>query len=159
MAATCTTTTNGRPQRKQLSDQLDRLDTIIDALAEALPGAVTDACKEGSRDAVKEALVEIFTNSEFRSFLARLRPEPLPAIPTPASEPNLPPRKPNHWESFKAKVAAARDAVHSAAARIKNAVMERCKAAQETVVAVGTAAGEMIPVKRILLTGLCVGLV
>ena len=44
------TVTNGKP-RKQLSDQLDRLDSIIDALAEGLPGAVTDACREGARAA------------------------------------------------------------------------------------------------------------
>ena len=35
-----TATANGRPQRKQLSDQLDRLDAILDVLAEGLPGAV-----------------------------------------------------------------------------------------------------------------------
>ncbi|MCE9562625.1 MAG: hypothetical protein K8U57_11300 [Planctomycetes bacterium] len=35
MAATATM--NGKPQRKQLADQLDRLDSIIDALAEGLP--------------------------------------------------------------------------------------------------------------------------
>ncbi|MFO0825298.1 MAG: hypothetical protein U0792_19615 [Gemmataceae bacterium] len=34
-------------QRKQLADQLDRLDEIIDGLAEGLPGAVTDAVREG----------------------------------------------------------------------------------------------------------------
>jgi hypothetical protein len=34
------TTTDGRPARKQLSDQLDRLDTIIDAL-----GAIRSAGK------------------------------------------------------------------------------------------------------------------
>ena len=34
---TATTTTNGKP-RKQLSQQLDRMDGIIDCLADALPG-------------------------------------------------------------------------------------------------------------------------
>ena len=37
-----TATTNGKPQRKQLSDQIDRLDTIIDALADAPPEAVDE---------------------------------------------------------------------------------------------------------------------
>ena len=58
------TATNGKPQRKQLSDQLDRLDGIIDALAEGLNGAVADAAREGTRLAVKDAIVEIMTNPE-----------------------------------------------------------------------------------------------
>jgi len=45
-----TATMNGRPQRKQLSDQLDRLDTMIDCLSDALPQAVADATREGTRD-------------------------------------------------------------------------------------------------------------
>ena len=44
---TATVTANGKP-RKQLSEQLDRMDTIIDALADALPEAVTDAVREGA---------------------------------------------------------------------------------------------------------------
>ncbi|WP_161967500.1 hypothetical protein [Fimbriiglobus ruber] len=35
--------TNGRPQRKQLADQFDRLDTIIDALPQAVAGACRTA--------------------------------------------------------------------------------------------------------------------
>jgi hypothetical protein len=46
-----TTIANGRP-RRQLGDQLDRLDGILDVLAEALPAAVADACKEGAREAL-----------------------------------------------------------------------------------------------------------
>src|SRR4051812_19026608 len=64
--STATVTTNGRRARKQLSDQLDRLDAILDALAEGLPGAVADACREGARQAVKDAVVEILTNPELR---------------------------------------------------------------------------------------------
>jgi hypothetical protein len=63
-----TATLNGRPhqQRKQLSDQLDRLDQMIDCLSEALPLAMADA----TRQAVREALADLFTNPET---LARLR--------------------------------------------------------------------------------------
>ena len=39
------TTTNGKPKRKQLSEQLDRLDGIIDVLAEGLNKAVADAAE------------------------------------------------------------------------------------------------------------------
>jgi hypothetical protein len=148
---------NGRPQRKQLSEQLDRLDTIIDALAEALPGAVADACKEGARAAVKDAIVEILTNAEFQSLLGKVRPEIVNPAPTPGQTAIS--RRPNHWERFKSKIAAVRDAVSSTATKVKDAIVGRCNAARDTVVAVGTAAGEMIPIKRILLTGLGVGLV
>src|SRR5580692_509468 len=102
------TTLNGRPQRKQLSDQLDRLDTIIDALAEALPGAVADACREGARAAVKDAIVEILTNAEFQSLLSKVRPEIVIPVPAPTPGQTSVSRKSNHWERFKAKIAAAR---------------------------------------------------
>jgi hypothetical protein len=51
-----TTTDNDKPRRKQLSDQLDRLDGILDALGEGLNEAVTDAAREGTRLAVKDAI-------------------------------------------------------------------------------------------------------
>jgi hypothetical protein len=38
------TTTPNRPQRKQLSDQLERMDSIVNALAEGLPEVATAAC-------------------------------------------------------------------------------------------------------------------
>ena len=46
------TATNGPARRKQLSDQLDRLDGIIDALADALPQAVAEAARAGRAGAV-----------------------------------------------------------------------------------------------------------
>jgi hypothetical protein len=42
-------------QKKTLAGQLDRLDTIIDALDEALPGAVADAVQQAVSAAVKQA--------------------------------------------------------------------------------------------------------
>ena len=50
------TMVNGRPQRKQLSEQLDRLDSIIDGLCDGLPEAVAAAAREGTRVAVKDAI-------------------------------------------------------------------------------------------------------
>ena len=49
-----TATTNGRLPRKQLGDQLDRLDSILDGLSDALNEAVADAAREGARAAVKD---------------------------------------------------------------------------------------------------------
>jgi hypothetical protein len=65
--------TNHRPQRKQLADQLDRLDQILDGLAEGLNDAVADACREGARRAVQEAVVEIQTNPDRRATRTRRR--------------------------------------------------------------------------------------
>jgi hypothetical protein len=59
--STTTPSLNGR-MKKTLSFQLDRLDTILDGLAEALNGAVAEAVKEAvgpaAREAVKVALNE-----------------------------------------------------------------------------------------------------
>jgi hypothetical protein len=87
-----TATLNGRPQRKQLSDQLDRLDTMIDCLSEALPQAVADATREGTRSAVRDILSELLRDPEI---LARLR-DALSGGITPAkpSEPVAPPPVP-----------------------------------------------------------------
>lgn len=96
-----TATLNGKPQRKQLSDQLDRLDTIIDTLADALPEAVADATREGTRQAMREVLTELLTDPDV---LARLRatlvpPTPAPVPPPPAEEP-----KPNFFARLKSSV-------------------------------------------------------
>ena len=84
-----TTTLNGKPQRKQLSDQLDRLDSIIDCLADALPDAVRDAVQEGTKAALQQVLLELFRNPDT---LAMLRqgiplPAPSPVVATPATPP------------------------------------------------------------------------
>jgi hypothetical protein len=83
-----TATLNGKPQRKQLSDQLDRLDTIIDALAEALPEAVADATRDGTRQAMREVLMELLTDPELQ---ARLRTSLVqPVVPEPIPQPIAP---------------------------------------------------------------------
>jgi hypothetical protein len=51
------TSTNGTP-RKTLESQIDRLDRILDGLANALQEAVTTAVKEGVSQVVREALRE-----------------------------------------------------------------------------------------------------
>jgi hypothetical protein len=58
---------NDRPQRKQLSDELDRLDGILDGLADGFQDAITDAVREGSRLAVKDAIIEILSNPELKA--------------------------------------------------------------------------------------------
>lgn len=82
------TMTNGKP-RKQLSDQLDRLDEqlakhdqILDALAEGLNGAVADAAKDGVKEAVQAAVVELLTNIELRAALHRATAPPAATRPS-----------------------------------------------------------------------------
>jgi hypothetical protein len=146
MSATATMT-NGK-SRKQLSDEIDRLDGVIDVLAEGLPGAVTDACREGARAAVKDAILEIVTNPELRALLAPAQPAPATVVAAPELAPEPEPPTPGPWARIKAGLAAARDAVAA-----------RCKAARDAIAAAGTAAGEAIPARRILLVGLGVGAV
>jgi hypothetical protein len=62
---TTTMTTNGK-LRKSLADQIDRLDSILDGLAEALNESVAAAVKEAVglavREAVQAVLTEVLTN-------------------------------------------------------------------------------------------------
>jgi len=153
-----TATINGKP-RKQLADQLDRLDSIIDALAEGLPGAVAEACRDGARLAVKDAIIEIFTNPELRALLAPMRPEPTPTVVGPTAEPKPEAKKPGLWSRLKAKAVAARDAVIGAAKKVKEAITSRYHAATGIVVALGKATGEAFPLQRVGLVALGVGLV
>lgn len=163
-----TATINGKPQRKLLADQLDRLDTIIDALSEGLNGAVADAAREGTRLAVKDAIIEIMTNPELRALLAPVRElASVPAVPAaPTVVPTPAPAMPSLWTRMKAKAAAIWAAVIQAATKAKAAVGDAwtavagtCQAARETVASVG----EVLPVKRVLWiaagVGLAVGLV
>lgn len=150
---TATSTLNGKPQRKQLADQLDRLDTIIDALADGLNQAVADACREGTRQAVKDVLIEVMSNPELRALIA---PQAVPAAPAPATPPE--PKEPGLWTRLKSRIAAARDALTGAATKTKETVAAQYKAASDMVTAVGTAAGEALPVRRMVWVAVCAGL-
>src|SRR5262245_11044109 len=51
-----TNVNHARLPRKTLSSQIDRLDGILDGLAEALDGAVADAVRDAVGQAVREAV-------------------------------------------------------------------------------------------------------
>lgn len=143
-----TATLNGKPTRKQLSDQLDRLDGIIDILADALPQAVADACKEGAKQAVKEAVTELLANPDVRNALiGSTAPNP---VPVPVRVPGE--SQPSVWQKLTAKVKAVRDAV-----------VDRAKAAAAVVSHAAKVAVAVLPLKRIALVagivGVTVGLV
>ena len=86
-----TATRNGSPQRKQLSDQLDRLDGIIDCLADGLSDAVRDAVKEGTATAIQQILLEVVNNPTTRELLRQtLGAEPAKPTEAPMSAATVP---------------------------------------------------------------------
>jgi hypothetical protein len=78
------TTTLNNGVRKTLASQLDRLDMILDGLAENLNEAVAMAAANGVKEivnvavqeAVSAALVEILTNAEVQKRLINVQPTP-----------------------------------------------------------------------------------
>jgi hypothetical protein len=140
-----TPVTNGRPQRKQLADQIDRLDQILDGLADGLNDAIADACREGTRQAVKEAIIEILTNPDLKALVGGAAP----ADPTPP--------RPSLWSRIKEKVAAIKAVVVGSVAPVAAAVSDRCRAAKEVVATTVHALGIAWQLKKIVLIGLGVG--
>ncbi len=96
------------PQRKQLADQLDRFDALLDGLSDGLLGAITDAVRDGTRLAVKDAIVEILTDPALRAKLLQAA-APEPVVPPAPAEP-----QPGFWSRLKNAAARARGAAASA---------------------------------------------
>src|SRR6185437_15729442 len=131
------------------SEQLDRLDSIIDALADGLPAAVAEAAREGTRAAVKDAIVEILTNPELRTLIQSFTPAMPASVPTPMPVPNEPmPAMPNAWQRLKARLAAAR-----------NVVVSRYTAARTAVANTTRMLSLMMPLRRIALVAVGTGMV
>ena len=105
MSTTMSSGMNGR-LKKSLAFQLDRLDTILDGLADALNGAVADAVRqtvgEAAREAVKVALAE--------------------ALPPAAVQKTLPSDHPTKRVFTQAQATAK-----SAVSPIKNMILSACQ--------------------------------
>jgi hypothetical protein len=109
---TTTMTSNGRPARKTLASQIDRLDTMLEGLSDNLNEAVADAVRAAVVVAVREAfqavLSEVLTNPEI---LAQLRdalpvaPE-TPPVAKPVAGPTVKERLAKVWSWLGAKVRA-----------------------------------------------------
>ena len=84
--------------RKQLADQLDRLDGIIDLLADGLPAAVADATRAGTR----ETLVELLADPEV---IARLKAALTPDVPEHPVEMKIPAKRTVPFARMKSAVA------------------------------------------------------
>jgi hypothetical protein len=143
---TITNAANGKaPGRKQLSDQLDRLDGIIDALAEGLNTAVADACREGARAAVREVLMELLSSPDLMAAVS------LPSEPATASANDKAPGPgSSFWSRAKATARSAGRAVAGAAHTLVKSVEGAVKPATDalrmtstsrTVVAIAVGAG------------------
>jgi hypothetical protein len=152
-----TATHNGRPQRKQLSDQLDRLDTMIDCLSEALPQAVADATREGTRSAVRDILSELLRDPEV---LARLRDAlvgPAPARAAHPATPPAPPAPPAPESGLLAKVGRGVGAASAAGRRAFTGLRESLRRVRERVSAAVETAQAFVPVRRFAATAAVVG--
>ena len=138
---------NGKP-RKQLSDQLDRMDEILDVLGEGLTGAVVEAMKAGTALAVKQALVEILTNPEL---LATIRGVLPPATVAEGAELGLPsvPARASLWSRLKAKAVAAHSTTVAAVSRVTARVATAAKATRDGMVhAAASVLGRVMMVKQ-----------
>ena len=155
---TTATHTNGTPQRKQLSDQLDRLDRIIDVMVDDLPEAVATATREGTRQAIHDVLTEVLTDpdvlSRLRSTLLSVSPPPIPPTPSVEKVVATPESKPDRFARFKSAVRSGYqkvvEEVNAVAAPAK-AVVSRTK--QRVVTAVthlATTAARVTTVARVL---------
>jgi hypothetical protein len=146
------TVMNGKP-RKQLADELDRMtsqldraDAILDALSEGLNGAVAEATKEGTRLAVKEAVVELLTDPDLRDALHR------------ASAP-LAEAKPTLWERLKAKVRQASERAAAVTRSARQAVGAKVADAKAVVAGVAAPAWMAWKLRKAALVGLGIGVV
>jgi hypothetical protein len=76
--------------RKKLSDQLDRLDNILDGLADAIPAVVADAVRQAIQQTVtqatKAAIAELLANPD----LLRAIQGPANLLPSTTSPPSMP---------------------------------------------------------------------
>jgi hypothetical protein len=110
---TTATISNAKPPRKQLSEQLDRLDSILDGLGDGLNGAVAEAAREGTRLAVRDAIFEIMTDTTLRSKLHSATAPETPAEPARAD------KRPGFWTRMRT---CANQAVASVGRMASNAV-------------------------------------
>jgi len=113
---TTTTNTNGRV-RTSLASQIDRLDSILDGLAEAINetvvAAVQEAVGRAVREAVQATLAEVLRNPQLRPLLP-----PRPAATEEATAPQRPPllRRVAGW-----LMRTVHEAWHQAAASVRRA--------------------------------------
>ncbi|MFO0825297.1 MAG: hypothetical protein U0792_19610 [Gemmataceae bacterium] len=112
---------------------------------------------------MKDAIIEIITNPELRGLLGSMSPAAPHPMTIPAAPPEPPPppepKRPSLWSRIKAKVRATKAAVVGAVVGMKDAIVGRCQTARAAINAVGFAGGEGVPVRKISVVSLLVGLI
>jgi hypothetical protein len=143
-----TTVFNGRqppPQRKQLSDQLDRFDQILDGLAEGLQGAITDAAREGTRQAVLGAIRDVLADPTLRAVLLKFA-EPV------ADRPSV-------WARVKSTLARLKTGVGRVTAPVVRPAVDQVRGVTRAVGQVGRVLGITWQWRKALAIGAGIGLV
>jgi len=98
--------------RKTLAEQIDRLDAMLDGLAEGLNDAVAAALKDAVGSAVQAVLREALANPELLARLAAAAPSPAPAAPAPTTPAEAPKATwKQRWVSVRQKMTAWASAV------------------------------------------------
>src|SRR5437868_9593060 len=127
---------NGRV-RKSLEHQLDRFDSILDGLAEALNESVADAVKDAVGLAVREAVgavvAELVANPDVARALAAAHG--LTAPPAPPPEPPAAPKSPTLRERVTARWHRVRSGAAAVAGRVVAAVSDRLRASRTVLTA------------------------
>ncbi len=146
-----TTTANDKQPRKQLSDQLDRLDGILDALSDGLNGAVADAAREGTQLAVKDAVVEMMTDPILRARLHQA------TAPEPEAERERPPQRRGFWARLKAQAASTLQSLGRVAANVAGSGLRGMKAVAATAANVVRSSGSLGRLMKLAAAGLGAG--
>ena len=153
--------------RKQLSDQIDRLDVLVDGLADELPKAVADATREGTRLAVGDVLKEILTDpatiAHFRNLFAPSAPVTAPVtvpvtVPTPVVTPSEI-AEPQHgvFARWKARIQdGAKAAIHGMKLYFAQ-LRQKIRDVKARITAATTTVRNILPVGRYLLIALGIG--
>ncbi len=149
-----------RSRKPQLADSIEKLDTMVDELSVAIPGAVADSIREALgpafaaavKDAVKAAVAEALAEAA----VARdAKPAPVPAVPeVPAASPAPAAEKPGRWARVKAALGRLREwtarkaapvvarlALGWAVARLIAGATAKSRAAAVVTTVTGTTAG------------------
>jgi hypothetical protein len=151
-----TATMNGnpsRPQRKQLSEQLDRLDTILDGLGEGLNEAIADAARTATRMAVKDAVVELLINPDLRAKLHHASASHDPSVQAAPPTPTRPSMLSRLLSGAKATIAAIRQT----AVRAAQGVANRIRTAGASIQAGFRLVSELTDLRLLVGLGLAVG--
>jgi hypothetical protein len=105
----------GRVERKQLGDQIDRLDAILDGLADGLNDAVRDATREAAQVAVHQVMLEILSNPTTISMLRDIFANSVKAAPAEfmdlQSTPTVVVEKPSWLSRLKRGVLTIKDKI------------------------------------------------